>query len=115
MALLNERCSICGKRFFFERDRDEHVCDPVYHVLNVGYIAGEEPTEDEWEDASRVRARHVEEAVEGWAQQHDSNGDYEIVGGSEATVWVREPGGAVAKWRVSGRQEVVYTAHSVAA
>lgn len=51
--------------------------------------------------------------VERWAQRHDSNGDYTIVGGSEAEVWVRDEDGKVTKWTVYGEAVPEYHAREM--
>ncbi len=65
------------------------------------------------ESARRVRAADEEEAAEDWAESYDSDGDYTIVGGSDATVLVREESDASAlphRFIVSGESVPEYMA-----
>lgn len=55
--------------------------------------------------------KNPELLVERWASEYDSNGDYTIVSGKEAEVWVRDEDGNVTKWDVTGEAEPVYYAH----
>ena len=76
-----DRCGACGKYDFLGR----HKCAPAWEVF---WPYGHE----DWTDAATVHALSAQYAAEEWASSHDSNGDYDIVGGSEATVRVRPKG-----------------------
>ena len=75
-----ERCNICR-----ELDFGHHVCEPEFQILEL-------PDPDDWGDAHRARGGDAAAAVERWADEHDSSGDYTIVSGSPATVIVRPLG-----------------------
>lgn len=56
-------------------------------------------------------AYSAQNAAEIWANQSDrESGDYTIVGGSEATVRVRDPDGEITEWVVFGEQVPSYSA-----
>jgi hypothetical protein len=72
--------------------------------------------EPDWEECSfRPRALDAAGAAQEWAYQYDGQGDYTIVGGSDAHVRVR-PSESEDPWqefRVEGRQERSYYAREV--
>lgn len=74
-----DRCSTCGEWGFVR----SHRCPPRWEVYCPSQ--GDEP-----DDARDIFGSSAEEAVEKWAERHDSGGDYTIVGGSEETVMVRK-------------------------
>ena len=84
---------------------DTHECPPTWSVW-CEELGG---TED---DAKKIQARDTEEAAKRWARDHDSGGDYEIVGGAEYVVCVREDGldEKVSKFTVRGETVPAYYA-----
>lgn len=72
-----EWCRDCG-----EIKWDHHRCDPRWLV----WCPENGETED---DARTFYGMSPDRAVERWAAKSDARGDYEIVGGGEATVHVR--------------------------
>ena len=73
-----------------------------------------EPDQSETEeDAREVEASDAETAAEDRAEEVDSNGDYTIVGGSEATFHVRpkdDPSAPVEVYVVTGESVPQYSA-----
>lgn len=64
-----------------------------------------------------IEAADEDQAAESWADLEDSDGDYAIIGGSDAVLHVREvdgPDDHIWMIRVSGQAEPVYTARKVA-
>lgn len=100
-------CKVCGG-FIYHGKGQGHTCPPCWDIWEVE--EGDEGEEGR-EYADKMYGRDAGEAVERWAQQEDARGDYDIVGGSPATVHVAEVGSAeVATWVVEGRSVPEYTA-----
>lgn len=75
-----ERCETCGQFGWIET----HKCPPRWEVWDTD-------SKREW--AQTIYAGDAEEAAERWAHDEDAQGDYYIIGGSEAKVFVvREDG-----------------------
>jgi hypothetical protein len=72
------RCHICGELQL----GDTHRCPPQWQVLDVEY-------HESWADAARVYSHRARDAAEKYADRQDAQGDYVIVGGTPAVVWVR--------------------------
>lgn len=85
---------------------DRHACPPAFDCWRPEY--GEDET-----DARTIYADHAMAAARVWAERSDSRGDYEIVRGSEATVHVRAPDGALFVFVVSGETVPEYHARLV--
>lgn len=66
--------------------------------------------ENEWREVYGTEPCRI---VEAWAQRYDSNGDYTIVGGDDAQVWLRDEDGNVTKWTVCGETVPEYHAREV--
>lgn len=63
----------------------------------------------------RIGADSAERAAEEWADRHDGDGDYAIVGGNEVVVHVcsEDDRETVARFRVTGESVRQYTARAV--
>jgi hypothetical protein len=74
------KCSTCGEYAFM----DKHKCHPLWEVYEDGYTE---------EDLREVHGMDARDAVETWAAQWDSDGDYGILrSGSPIKVYVRPKG-----------------------
>lgn len=76
--IINDHCPICHKRFFFERDKRSHRCNPVFWIYSPDYT----------DVPSKVRADDAQSAAELWAQSYDQNGEYIIIEASEVELAV---------------------------
>jgi hypothetical protein len=93
-------CPKCGQWSLFP---ESHQCPPEWRCW--------EEENETAEDGSTVRARCAETAAEKYAEEYDSEGDYMIVHGTDATICVRaKAGGDVERFQVSG--EVVPQYHA---
>jgi hypothetical protein len=102
-----KRCTVCGKYGWV----GSHVCDPEWEW------SYEDPTknpDDETVWSSRmVRARDAQGAAELAAEAYDE-GDYNLVGGAEAQIWIRLQGQKeTSKWNISGESVPRYYANEV--
>lgn len=93
-----ERCPRCNELMVFPT---RHTCKPSWMVWPEG--------EDE-DGASRIFATDAKEAAEKWADDDDCNGDYTIVRGSPATVYVKDEDGETRKFEVFGEMVPHYYA-----
>lgn len=123
------RCRVCDQYYF---DDEWHKCPPTFLVWCHDY-------DGDIHNAVKIRAHDHEQAAEKWAEQDDSYGDYTIIGGSDATVFVARasqydevmeqlaqegeiddddpsvpPGVEVKKFLVSGESVPQYTARELA-
>ena len=65
-------------------------------------------------DSRTFEAYDAELAASEWAHWYDGwTADYTIVGGTDATVWVRDEKGAILRFTVSGRTERAYSSRLV--
>ena len=65
-------------------------------------------------DSRTFEACDAELAASEWAHWYDGwTADYTIVGGTDATVWVRDEKGAILRFTVSGRTERAYSSRLV--
>ena len=79
------RCKTCGEYGWFGDSAVKlgaHRCPPSWQVR-----MHETKWESEWRD---IHARDLEEAASKFCQQHDSNGDYDIITNGDAVVEVRK-------------------------
>ncbi len=81
--MILDRCGECKE---VRWNGESHRCLPAFLVWYEGH--GDDP--EEAHDV--VHAYNDSYAVEAWASEHDSYGDYTIVGGSDETVKVRPRG-----------------------
>ena len=107
--MTTSRCQTCHATIFnFAGDRP-HECPPAFLVWYEGH--GDDPEADH----DVVFASGAEHAVELWADQHDCEGDYCIIGGSDEAVRVRpRTGGPWESYTVTGEAVPRYTAHKTA-
>lgn len=75
-----QRCSICGKYDWLAK----HKCAPVWEAR-----IHEAKWEEDW---TEVHASDAEEAAETFCEQHDCDGEYNIVQSGSAEVEVRKQG-----------------------
>lgn len=97
-------CPTCGE---FKLN-EHHRCPPEWLVWSLDYGGTEE-------DAIPLRASRPDKAAEEWAKRSDrTSADYSIVGGSDATVLVRDTGSReVFRYLVSGETVPSYSARLV--
>ncbi len=99
------RCTECRE---LKWEGEQHKCLPAYLVWYEGH--GDDPEEAN----DTVYAHNAAYAVEKWASEHDSYGDYTIVSGSPETVKVRSRGGGDWEtYEVSGESIPSYHAEFV--
>jgi hypothetical protein len=81
-----------------------HQCPPRWLVWD--------PDDSDEEHAIQFYGAEPEDAVEQWAEEADSNGDYSIVNGATVTVLVRMVGSSepARRFKVTGECEPSYTA-----
>lgn len=94
-----DRCPRCKDWMVFP---DTHRCRPQWQVWQEG---------EEKDDASTFFAFDAAKAAEMWADDYDCNGDYDIVRGSPATVFVQGDDGVEHKFEVIGESVPQYTAY----
>ena len=81
-----QRCKICGEFGWTGASAirfGHHQCPPLWEAR-----LKDARWENEWTD---VHALDAEQAASRFCQQHDSNGDYDIITNGEAEVEVRKP------------------------
>lgn len=95
-------CGTCGELMLFP---DSHRCPPEWEAWSPDEGRGEE-------DAMVVRGRDAYEAARQFAERSDSDGDYGILRGREATVFVRPAGRDCppVRYRVTGESVPTYYA-----
>lgn len=85
----------------------------VFWEVERNWATGDKP---DWQECSfRPRSSDAQSAAEEWAHQHDGEGDYTIVGGSDAHLRVRRSQDDEAPWEeflVEGRMERSYYART---
>lgn len=69
-----------------------------------------EPFKGEVQDWREIYSKEAECAAEKYADVSDAEGDYTIIRGSDAEVWVRDCSGTITKWQVSGESVPKYYA-----
>ena len=101
-----ERCATCGEFGWV----NTHMCPPAWIVWSPEHGQAED-------DARTVRAWDAERATEKWAEEFDADGDYTIVAGHEATVYVRSGSGEgpIESYVVKGESVPEYYARKVEA
>ena len=102
---MTDICKTSGAWMMFP---NSHRCPPAYDVIDEDGGYGD----DAWQWACKIFARDPESAAEKWADQHDCEGDYTIIRGTEAVVSVRDEQGNVTRWIVSGESVPEYTARA---
>jgi len=83
------------------------------------YDPDRKPTPDpEWEDCTTVHGSDPSAVAERWAEEEDAQGDYDIVGGSDAHIRLRklsedDEEGPWIEYAVAGRSVPEYSAQRV--
>jgi len=106
-----ERCKTCGEYGWTGASAARfggHICPPTWEAR-----IHETKYENEW---TEIHARDAEEAASKFCQQHDSNGDYDIIQSGEAEIEVRKWGeDKIALIDISAESVPTYYAHRRAA
>jgi hypothetical protein len=100
-------CPECGVLDFFGGRFTSHRCRPLWECRD------EDADEDDWR---QVRASDSEDAAEDYAQNYDSNGDYQIIAGGTIVVLVRKVGAeakSIERFRVNGETVPRYYAEKL--
>lgn len=92
------RCDVCH---MLTLDRAEHRCAPLFSVR----FSSE--GEEEWVS---VHAFDPEHAAEEFVSMYDRDGDYGVLRGEEAEVLVKDDGGEITTWIVTGESVPQYSA-----
>ena len=98
-----ERCRRCGEYSW-------SICDCKRYELARKWQPTSKVADADWRE---VYGRDPERIVERWAERYDAQGDYTIVGGSEADVWLRDEDGTLTEWTVRGETVPQYHANEV--
>ena len=111
-------CKTCDKHMFtFEVNNKSHKCPPVFQVWEDNYLEGRRPPDkpdaSDWANSTDIRATYHESAAEKAAEQSDQYGDYAIVSGDIATMYVRDQAGVVKVFIVSGESVPEYSAREI--
>lgn len=94
------RCAICGKFGYV----NSHRCNPEWEWRSDDIFSA-----GEWCNG-RVRARDAEDAALAAGESYDE-GEYTLVRGGEATIWVRQIGTTeISKWTVTAESVPQYYA-----
>lgn len=86
-----------------------HRCPPRWTCW-IPYFDEDGDIDDYHGGKHSVHATDAEEAAEKYAERHDMEGDYTIVGGQEVVVHVRDGDGKIIRCKVRGETRAVYSA-----
>ena len=98
-----KECNFCGEYHWADA---HHDCLPRFFVWCPDFDQGPE-------DSRAVYATNMEEAVEKWADESDSKGDYTIISGGGANVMAYKEGfneDSAVKFEVTGEAIPIYHA-----
>lgn len=101
---MSDMCKTCGAWMMFP---ESHRCPPKFDVIDADGGYGDDP----WQWAKSIRAHDPCDAAEKYADDSDCEGDYSIVRGSPATIFVRDASGEITCWTVTGESVPSYSAY----